>query len=279
VDAFRCKRNYGSLFGLNTSGTLQSSWTTAVGYALPNRKERVFAGSDFQRRWFERHLGDLFQTPPRTRPVRRTTPQPRRLGRGRAHSPATRSTARITSMCWDSLRTPPAEPAVSSVSRAHSRSLNRAPSLRARAERVRSGLRRRSFWAPRLAVRRAAGHDDNRRYLVVPDMVPYVDNRVEVGGWRHCPSTKSTQPRRSSFRVTKAAAISTLRSFKVQLFCRHGHRADGWQARTAEIWPVRNRRTGGKSVSDIGENGRVLLRKPQERELPRHDYLRYATAL
>lgn len=103
------------------------------------------------------------------------------------------------------------------------------------------------------------GTTDNRGYIVVPNMTPYIDNHVELGGLETMPEYQADATEKVVVPRNQSADAVDFSVSKVQLFVgtlvvRHG----------SKIFPPRYgvfqiAGPGGAFVSDIGENGEFFF--------------------
>ena len=106
----------------------------------------------------------------------------------------------------------------------------------------------------------AQGTTDNRGYIVVPNMTPYIDNHVELGGLETMPEFQADATEKIVVPRNQSAGAVDFSVSKVQLFVgtlvvRHGSKSFPPRYGVFQIVGP-----GGTSVSsDIGENGEFFF--------------------
>jgi outer membrane usher protein len=106
----------------------------------------------------------------------------------------------------------------------------------------------------------AQGTTDNRGYIVVPNMTPYIDNRVEVGGLETMPEFQADATEKIVVPRNESAGAIDFSVSKVQLFVGTLVVRQGAKVFPPRYGVLQLSGPGGTSLSsDVGENGEFFF--------------------
>ncbi len=253
------QRNHGSIFGLNTNGTEENSWTTALGYALPMGKSGYLQASssngDGTNVTSVTYTNSAPNSPGQTNYTATAQVGPGQSaffanGQYRANNfdvlgqftEAAGGTSGLVGLSGALAFFKQGVFFTSPLQNAYGLVYVDGP----------PGL-------PVSLYGTEQGTTDGRGYVVVPDMVPYIDNRVEVGGLETLPEYQIDSTEKIVVPRNQSASDVNFAVVKVQLFVGTLLVRSGGQSVAPKYGLLELVGPSGKSVSDIGENGEFFF--------------------